>query len=179
MTPIEIGGIEVPDSRPAFLAALAVHVLAGLVSVVSGARTALARKRPGWHPRAGRVYLTGLAGVFTTATVMAAMRWRQDRHLFLIASIAFGLASLGWLARRRARPGWLLRHGAAMGGSYVALLTGFYVDNGPQLALLDRLPHATYWAVPIGIGIPVTVAALVRNGAVRSPARRRARAGAG
>lgn len=172
MAALDIGGIEVPDSRPLFLAALAVHVLAGLISVIAGARAALARKRAGWHPRAGRVYYAGLSGIFATATVMATLRWRQDRHLFVIAVIAFGLASAGLLARRRRRPGWLARHGAAMSGSYIALLTGFYVDNGPQLPPIDRLPHVLYWAVPVGVGVPVTVAALVRNGALRLPGRR-------
>ncbi len=173
MAAIDIGGIEVPDSRPLFLAALAVHVIAGLVSVIAGARAALARKRPGWHPRAGRVYLVGLSMIFVTATIMATLRWRQDRHLFAIAFIALGLASAGFVARRRAREGWLLRHGAAMGGSYIALLTGFYVDNGPQLPPIDRLPHVAYWVGPIAIGVPITVAALLRNGALRLPRRSR------
>jgi hypothetical protein len=35
-----------------------------------------------------------------------------------------------------------------MGGSYIALLTGFYVDNGPNLPLWDHLPHWTYWTLP-------------------------------
>lgn len=163
MAAIDIGGIEVPDSRPVFLAALALHVLAGLVSVISGARAALARKRPGWHPRAGRVFLAGITGIFLTATVMSALRWREDRHLFVIASIAFALAVTGFTARRREWPRWMLWHGAAMGGAYVTLLTGFYVDNGPQLPPIDRLPHWTYWVVPIAVGIPVILAALVHN----------------
>jgi hypothetical protein len=47
---IGILGIEVPDDRPVFLAALAVHVAAGLTCVVSGALAATARKRPGRQP---------------------------------------------------------------------------------------------------------------------------------
>jgi hypothetical protein len=169
---IDIGGIEVPDSRPVFLAALALHVLAGLVSVAAGARAAFARKRPGWHPRAGRVYLAGISGIFVTATVMAAMRWHEDRHLFVIGLIAFVLAATGLAARWRRWRRWLLWHGAAMGGSYITLLTGFYVDNGPQLPPIDRLPHVAYWVGPAIVGIPITVAALVRNGALR-PDRRK------
>jgi hypothetical protein len=42
-----------------------------------------------------------------------------------------------------------------MGGSYIALLTGFYVDNGPFLPLWDRLPHLTYWLLPTAIGVPL------------------------
>ena len=169
MAAIDIGGIEVPDSRPLFLAALAVHVLAGLVSVIAGARAALARKRPGWHPRAGRVYLGGISAIFLTATIMAAMRWQQDRHLFVIALVAVVLAGTGLAARRRAGPRWMLGHGAAMSGSYITLLTGFYVDNGPQLPPIDRLPHVVFWVGPAAVGIPITVAALVHNGALRRP----------
>ena len=53
-----------------------------------------------------------------------------------------------------------------MAASYVALLTGFYVDNGPQLPLWDRLPTVAYWVLPTLVGVPLTWWALIRNGAV-------------
>lgn len=164
---IQIGGIQVPDAGPVFLAALALHVLAGGTAVVAGALAATARKAPGRHPRAGTAYLYAIAVVFCTATVMAALRWRHDRHLFLIAVVAAGLAALGWWVRRRRTRRWMAWHGGAMAGSYVALLTGFYVDNGPQLPLWDRLPHPLYWVLPAAVGAPLTWRALLRNGAVR------------
>ena len=48
-------------------------------------------------------------------------------------------------------------------GSYVALFTGFYVDNGAQLPLWDRLPPLAYWLLPAVVGAPITWRALVRN----------------
>jgi hypothetical protein len=162
MLTITVVGLEVPDAGPVFLFALCAHVLAGLTSVGAGAVAATARKRPGRHPRAGRVYLCGLAVVFVTATVMAVVRWREDRLLLAIATVAFGLGLFGWQARRRHRPGWPRWHGIGMGGSYVGLLTGFYVDNGPHLPLWNRLPHWTYWALPMGIGAPLIWWALRR-----------------
>jgi threonine/homoserine/homoserine lactone efflux protein len=54
-----------------FLTALAFHIAAGVTCVISGALAATARKRPGRHPKAGRIYLWAMAVVFTTAT-----RWR-------------------------------------------------------------------------------------------------------
>src|SRR2546427_2209617 len=132
---IDILGIDVPDDRPVFLATLAVHVLTALTCVVAGALAATAGKRPGRHPRAGTVYFWNLAVVFSTATVLAGLRWRQDWHLFLIACVAFGLGATGWMARRRRWRRWMLIHGTGMAGSFIALLTGFYVDNGPQLPL--------------------------------------------
>jgi len=147
---------------PVFLAALAAHVLAGLTCVVSGALAATARKRPGRHPTAGRVYLWGLTVVFVTASVMAAIRWRQDRHLFVIAVVAYALGLFGWQMRRRRRAGWPPWHAIGMGGSYIALLTGFYVDNGPQLPLWRLLPHWAYWVLPSAVGIPLIWWALGR-----------------
>ena len=169
MLAVDILGVHVPDVGPVFLAALAVHVTAGVTSVVAGALAALARKRAGRHPRAGVVYLYGIGVVFVTATVMAGLRWREDWHLFGVASVAFGLAVGGWWARRRRPRRWMLWHGWMMAGSYIALLTGFYVDNGPQLPIWDRLPHLTYWLLPAAVGVPLTWRALIRNHAGRRP----------
>ena len=146
-------GLPIPDAGPIFAAALVIHILSGLTAVISGALAATAKKRPGRHPRAGRIYLSALGGVFVTATVMAIIRWREDAHLLAIAVVAFGLGLYGYQARRRHRPGWPPHH---------ALLTGFYVDNGPFLPLWKELPHFTYWLLPSIIGIPLIWLALHR-----------------
>jgi uncharacterized membrane protein len=151
----EIFGLPIPDAGPIFAAALVLHILSGLTAVIAGALAATARKQPGRHPRAGRVYLCALGGIFATATIMAAIRWHEDAHLFAIAVIAFSLGLYGYRARRRHRPGWPPHHAIGMGGSYIALLTGFYVDNGPFLPLWDRLPHITYWVLPSLVGVPL------------------------
>jgi hypothetical protein len=166
----EILGLPVPDAGPVFAATLLVHVASGLTAVAAGALAATAKKRPGRHPRAGRVYLWALGGVFATATVMAAVRWPEDAHLFAIAAVAFGLGCYGYRARRRHRPGWLTHHAIGMGGSYIGLLTGFYVDNGPSLPLWDRLPHWTYWTIPTAVGVPLIWMALRRNSRIRTDA---------
>jgi uncharacterized membrane protein len=129
----EIFGLPIPDAGPIFATALVIHILCGLTAVIAGALAATARKQPGRHPLAGRVYLWALGGIFATATIMAAIRWHEDAHLFAIAVIAFSLGLYGYRARRRHRPGWAPHHDIGMGGSYIALLTGFYVDNGAFL----------------------------------------------
>lgn len=77
-------------------------------------------------------------------------------------------ATIGYLHRRRHRPG-NTPHIAGMGLSYIAMLTALYVDNGPHLPLLDRLPSLTFWLPPSVVGIPVTIRALRRN-ATHTPA---------
>jgi len=162
-------GLPIPDAGPVFATALAVHVASGLVAVVAGALAATARKRPGRHPCAGRVYLWALAGIFVTATVMAVIRWSDDAHLFAIAVVASALGGYGYLARHRRRPGWPPHHAVGMGGSYIALLTGFYVDNGPFLPLWNRLPHLAYWVLPSLVGVPLIWLALYRFQRRRHP----------
>jgi hypothetical protein len=78
-----------------------------------------------------------------------------------IAIVAGALALIGWRARRRRR-GWVRWHAIGLGGSYVALLTGFYVDNGPRLPLWDRLPTWAFWILPTVIGAPLIALALRR-----------------
>jgi hypothetical protein len=92
----EIFGLPILDAGPIFAAALVLHVLSGLTAVTAGALAATARKQPGRHPRAGRVYLWALGGIFATATIMAAIRWPEDAHLFAIAVIAFSLGLYGY-----------------------------------------------------------------------------------
>jgi hypothetical protein len=156
-------GIELPSGFDAFSVALACHIAAGLTAVLAGAVAATAPKRPGRHPRFGVIYLWAIGGVFATALVMAMLRWPHDTHLVVIGSIAFTAAMLGYLARRRHRRGWRRWHILAMAVSYVALFTGFYVDNGPKLPLWDRLPPVSFWFLPTIVGLPIVLRALNRH----------------
>src|SRR6266511_3173359 len=127
-----IFGVEVGSTAPVFLAVLVVHVAAALTVV------------------------------FGTATVLAAMRWREDYHLFLIGTVAFGAAMVGYVARRRQWPGDAA-HIVGMGVSYVAMLTAFYVDNGKSLPVWNRLPTAAYWIIPGLVGAPLIMRATLRR----------------
>ena len=161
LTAARIFGDQVGSAAPVFLAFLAVHVLAGLTAVVTGAAAALVRKGSPRHIRAGRWYYRAITVVFASATVLAAMRWRQDYYLFIIGAVAFAAATIGYQHRRRHRPGDT-GHIAGMGISYVAMLTAFYVDNGPHLPLWDRLPVLVFWLLPSAIGAPIITRAVIR-----------------
>jgi hypothetical protein len=154
-------GEEVGSTAPVFLAFLAVHVLAGLTAVATGAVAAVVRKGGPRHIRAGRWYYRAITIVFATATVLAAMRWRQDYYLFIIGAVAFTAATVGYQHRRRHRPGDT-GHILGMGAAYVAMLTAFYVDNGPHLPLWDRLPTLAFWLLPSAIGAPIIARAVLR-----------------
>ena len=175
VTAVHVISDQARSAGSVFLAFLALHVLAGLTAVVTGAVAALVRKGSPRHIRAGRWYYRAITIVFVTATVLAAMRWRQDYYLFIIGAVAFGAATVGYQHRRRHRPGDT-GHIVGMGAAYVAMLTAFYVDNGPRLPLLDHLPVLVFWLLPSAIGAPVIARAVMR--ARRTAPGPRARPGA-
>jgi hypothetical protein len=161
VTASRILGDEVGSTAPAFLAVLAVHVITGLAAVITGAVAALARKGSPRHVRAGRWYYRAITAVFATAAALAAMRLAEDWYLLALGAVAFAAATAGYLHRRRHRPGDA-GHIAGMGISYTAMLTAFYVDNGPHLPLWDRLPALAFWLLPAAIAAPLIARAITR-----------------
>jgi hypothetical protein len=161
VTASRILGDQVGSTAPVFLAFLAIHVIAGLTAVISGAVAALVRKGSTRHIRAGRWFYRAITVVFATATALAIMRWRQDYYLFIIGAVAFTAATIGYQHRRRHRPGDT-GHIIGMGIGYTAMLTAFYVDNGPHLPLWDQLPTLVFWLLPSVIAAPIIARAVSR-----------------
>jgi hypothetical protein len=158
---INIAGIEIPSSDPVFLAVVGVHIALGLACTITGLIAMLSVKRRGTHPSFGSIYFWCLGGVFVTAAALAAVRWAEDYHLFILGALAFLVASVGRLARRKRWDNWVRVHITGMGMSYVILLTAFYVDNGKILPLWRSLPSIAYWLVPAAVGIPLIIRALI------------------
>jgi hypothetical protein len=131
---------------------LIVHILAGLTTVITGIVAFSMPKRQGRHPRWGERYLWAYTLVFLTATILSVERWSADAYLFFIALVGYGFAIGGNVASRFCREPWLMRvlgknwviaHIVGTIGSYIVLLTGFYVDNAHLIPLLNRLPQLT------------------------------------
>lgn len=167
---VSIAGFPIPDEGPIFLAVLAVHVLAGSAAVVSGAGAAVTRKGSRQHVRFGRSYLLAVATVVVTMAVLALIRWPRDVHLLALGVVSGTAALVGLLDRRGRRRDPL--HVLAMGMSFVALLTAFYVDNGPNLPLWNLLPAWAFWVLPALVGAPITARAALRRSPARPPMRR-------
>lgn len=149
---------------------IGVHVVCGIVAVLSGAGAMLTRKGSRRHRRLGRLYLLALAGLGGTAAILAAVDWGHRWHLALLGALALGAAAVGFTAIRLARPARLGLHTIGMGAAYIVLLTAFYVDNGPRLPLWDRLPPVVLWLLPAAVGTPILIRARRRH-LHRQPAR--------
>jgi len=163
-------GIEVPSTDPVFLAVVGVHVPLGMSCVLFGALAMFSQKQRGRHSTFGQLYYWLLFALIVSATFLAFMRWRENYHLFILGVLAFVSA---WLGRAALRNHWPYRfrfHIIGLGISYVLMLIAFYVDNGKQLPLWKDLPHFTYWLLPLAIGLPLIIRALLRHPLARSPA---------
>jgi hypothetical protein len=150
---------------------LIVHILAGLTTVITGIVAFSMPKRQGRHPHWGRRYLWAYTLLFLTATILSVERWSVDAYLFFIALVGYGFALGGYVVSRFRREPWLMRllgkhwvivHIVGTIGSYIVLLTGFYVDNAHLIPLLNHLPQLTFWVLPTVIGIPFIVRSISR-----------------
>jgi hypothetical protein len=164
-----VAGIAIPSTDPVFLAVIGIHILLGLACTITGVVAMLSEKREGRHPRYGRIYYWCLTGVLLTATGLAAVRWAEDYHLFILGALSFAAAYLGRRARRQRWRNWVRLHITGMGASYVLLLTAFYVDNGKSLPLWRELPPIAYWLLPAGVGLPLITRALLWHPLARRP----------
>jgi uncharacterized membrane protein len=156
-----VAGIEIPSTDPLFVAVVGVHIPVGLVCVVVGAFAMLSKKGRGHHSTLGTIYFWSLLTLAISAALLSVMRWAGNYHLFALGVSSFASARFGRSALRQRWPSWARLHITGMGLSYVFMLVAFYVDNGKQLPLWKELPHFTYWLLPLLVGVPLIVRALV------------------
>jgi hypothetical protein len=157
-------GIEIPSTDPIFLAVVVgIHIPLGLACVILGAAAMLTQKRRGRHSSFGTCYYWCLLALSVSATILSLMRWAESYHLFILGAMSFGAGWVGRAALRRRWPRWVELHITGMGLSYMLMLVAFYVDNGKQLPLWKDLPAFTYWLVPLVLGTPIIVWALLRH----------------
>jgi hypothetical protein len=163
-------GIEIPSTDPIFVGVIVgIHIPLGLACAIAGATAMLSKKRRGRHSTAGKVYYWCLLALSASAGFLSVMRWAENYHLFTLGALSFASAWLGRSALLQRWPHWARLHITGMGLSYILMLIAFYVDNGKQLPLWKDLPHFAYWLLPLAVGVPLIVHALLWHSLVRKP----------
>ena len=158
-----VHGFQIPSNAPLFLTILSIHILAGLTCAVAGIFAMFAKKQHGLHSKAGTTYYTSLWIVFISASVIAAIRWKEDYYLFILGLVSFCCAFTARKAVRNKWQKWSIIHITGMGLSYIFLITAFYVDNGKFLPVWKDFPPIVYWLLPGAIGIPIIARTLLRH----------------
>lgn len=166
--PINIGGIVIPFHNPIILTILGIHILAGLICLISGITAMISKKGPGKHRISGSVYFWSFSVIFITAVILSITRLDEDYYLLIIDIFAFASAFIGRLSLKRKWKSWPKIHITGMGISYILLVTAFYMDNGKNLPVWKDLPGFTYWLLPNIAGIPLIGYALFRYRKLRS-----------
>ncbi len=156
-------GIPVPSESKLFLTIVVIHILLGIICVISGGVAMLSKKGSRLHVRAGKIYYWVLLLVFITVIPLSIMRWPLNNHLLALGALSFLTAHQGKQLARRPSPGWTRLHTILMGSSYIFLLTAFYVDNGKNLPFWNQFPQFSFWIFPAAIGIPIIIRALMRH----------------
>jgi hypothetical protein len=81
---VVIAGLPILPTSPLFLAAVGLHVVAGLTCVASGAVAMLSRKGRSRHSICGTIYFWSLVLVFLLSAGLALSRWAEDWQLFVM-----------------------------------------------------------------------------------------------
>jgi uncharacterized membrane protein len=111
-----VAAIEIRSTDPLFLAVvLGVHLQLGLVCVVVGAFAMLSKKGRGRHSTLGAIYFWCLLALAMSATLLSAMRWGENYHLFALGISSFASAWLGRSAVRQRLPSRARLHITGMG----------------------------------------------------------------
>src|SRR5262245_53530553 len=159
---MNVAGIEIPSNDPIFLAVvLGIHIPLGLTCVVVGLMAMLSKKGRGRHSTSGKIYFWCLLALTASATYLSIARWAENYPLFVLGMLSFALAWFGRTAMQKRWPSCVRLHITGMGLSYVVLLIAFYVDNGKQLPLWRDLPRFRYWLLPLAVGVPLVIGALL------------------
>lgn len=82
-------GMPVPTDNKLFLTIVAIHILFGIICVISGVVAMLSRKAGGSHPLSGKIYYWGLFLVFITVIPLSIMRWPFNNHLLVLGTFSF------------------------------------------------------------------------------------------
>ncbi|WP_261129850.1 DUF2306 domain-containing protein [Bacillus sp. Marseille-Q3570] len=134
---------------------LILHIISGIICLILGLISGLARKRKGLHTLTGEVYHWSYVGVFITAIVLSIMHWEASAYLFYIAIFSYSFAFIGYISRKRRWRNWLMIHIGGMLGSYIGIVTAVLVVNVSRIPLLNGLPTLTFWFLPTIIGTPI------------------------
>ncbi|WP_456279492.1 DUF2306 domain-containing protein [Bacillus sp. AK128] len=133
---------------------LIIHIVTGLICLISGIFAMSYKKRKGKHTVAGEIYHASYVLVFVTSVTMSILHWEESAYLFYIGVFSYALCVLGYVAGKRRWKGWIVSHIGGMLGSYIGIVTATIVVNTPNIPVINEVPVLIFWFLPTIIGTP-------------------------
>lgn len=133
---------------------LVAHIITGIICLICGVIAMSSRKKRGVHTLFGELYHASFVIVFLTSVIMSIMHWQESAYLFYVGVFSYGLALIGYLARKLRWKNWLISHIGGMLGSYIGIVTATIVVNVPNIPYINELPSLVFWILPTLIGTP-------------------------
>ncbi|KOP63637.1 DUF2306 domain-containing protein (plasmid) [Priestia aryabhattai] len=134
---------------------LFIHILVGVICLVTGFAAMIAPKKKGFHTNLGEIYHFSFIIVFLTTIAMAVMHWSSSSYLLYIGIFSYSLALLGYLAGKFKWKHWVAIHIGSILGSYIAILTAVLVVNVNRIPILNNYNPLIFWLLPTVIGSPI------------------------
>ena len=88
-------GVPVPSDNIFFLAIIVVHIVFGLICIISGTVAMLSQQTKKKHARAGKTYYWGRAVLFIIIIITSLLRWPFNTHLLIVGTAAYALTLVG------------------------------------------------------------------------------------
>jgi hypothetical protein len=126
---------------------LAVHIAAGSVGLVLGARTLLTEGPPAYTSRAGAAYVWAVLMTAATAIALVALDDWELWWILPLGVLAGALAVAGYLAPARRHASWIRVYAHGQGGAFIALVTALSVVS------LSGAAATAAWVVPTLVGV--------------------------
>ena len=136
---------------------IVLHIVSGSICLLVGLMAVFAKKHRGWHTYLGEIYHTSYVVVFISAIVTSIIHWEASSYLFYIAIFSYWFALFGYMAGKRRRKNWIVRHIAGMIGSYIGIVTAVLVVNISEQPLFSNLSPVFFWITPTIIGTPIII----------------------
>jgi len=159
----DLFGLPLPRDDREFVIAVVIHIVLSLSAIVFGLIAMLSDKNSGRHSKFGQLYYWFILFAFVTVITLVIMRWPHNNHLFVIGVLTVFLVLIGRRLAQNKKANWARHHAIFMGGSYILLLTGFYVDNGAHLPFWRQFPQWFFYIFPALIGVPIIVIVLRKH----------------
>lgn len=134
-----------------------VHVVFGIVALLTGSGVLLLRKGTRWHRTLGHFYLSAMIGLNVTALFIYSLFGDFGPfHWMAVASLTTLLVGMVPVFTRRPKGRWLELHGAFISGSYVGLVAATASEitgRAPGTGEFVGLSVAITTVLIIGVGV--------------------------